>query len=328
MSNPIYQLLERSSDEVILMDGGMGTTVQDRGVDIANRLWGSYALMTGEGRTINDQIHQDFVAAGAEILIANTHNAGEDACAAFLTQHDLRKVELPQNIFDDPPADQAASLNAYIIQEAVASARRAISHGRTIAVATCIGSVEGAYATESHHSVDAIQQVMEREIEVHRAAGTDLLIFETLTTRQEIEGVARAARIQGLTEVGIGLTCGSDGRTLARVSMGAAVDIFADVQPVAYFIQCTNFDIVKTALKDLSDELGSCGITGVYANDGRNWRPPVWHGERVSPRSYGEAALEWRDLGARIIGGCCGTQPEHIAELERLLGRRSRPTIG
>jgi homocysteine S-methyltransferase len=45
-----------------------------------------------------------------------------------------------------------------------------------------------------------------------------------------------------------------------------------------------------------------------------------WHGERVSPEEYAAEAVKWRDRGARIIGGCCGTGPEHIAALKEALG--------
>jgi len=43
-----------------------------------------------------------------------------------------------------------------------------------------------------------------------------------------------------------------------------------------------------------------------------------WRGERIGLETYGEYALRWRDAGARIIGGCCGTSPEHIRHLKTI----------
>ena len=57
MSKVLDVLLTRSPDEIILMDGGMGTTSEDRGINTRNPMWGSFALLTEEGRKINDKIH-------------------------------------------------------------------------------------------------------------------------------------------------------------------------------------------------------------------------------------------------------------------------------
>ena len=61
-------------------------------------------------------------------------------------------------------------------------------------------------------------------------------------------------------------------------------------------------------------------VPGVYANDGRIWREARWHGSRLAPEDYAAHAARWRELGARVIGGCCGTGPQHIAALRDALG--------
>ena len=315
MATPLNRLLAQSSDDVLLMDGGMGTTLQDRGIDVGNCLWGSYALVTAQGRLSNVQIHQDFTAAGAQILIANTHNADFDACERFLREHDLSQVQLPDHILNTSATERSGALYRYITREAIKSAQQALSAEKPGLVATCIGSVEGAYATESHHSVDSVCGYMEAQIPVHVSAGAQLMLFETLTTRQEIAGIAKAVQNQELQDFGVGLTCGADGRTLAGVTISEAVDLLSAAAPTACFIQCTDYVLVEPALKTLIAAVDGEAITGVYANDGRIWDPPVWHGSRVSPETYARAALTWYEAGARIIGGCCGTTPAHIRAL-------------
>lgn len=306
MQKQIQELLARSPGEVILMDGGMGTTVEDRGVNTQTHLWGSFAFLTEEGRAITAGIHRDFAAAGAEVVIANMHNTTLEACKDFLVEHEY--VDLPCE-------NTAESLHRYLIHAAMECADRIMAP----VVAGCVGSVEGPYAKESKVTADEAQRLLEAEIEARGAEGCEFILFETLTTLQEIQGVARAVRGQGFGCFGIGLTCGDDGRTLAGVSMAEAIEQFSGFEPTAYFIQCTRYDLVERPLK----ELASVPVTGVYANDGRSWENMCWHGDRVSPQAYGEEAVKWRDAGARIIGGCCGTRPEHIRYLKNLFAKES-----
>ena len=103
------------------------------------------------------------------------------------------------------------------------------------------------------------------------------------------------------------------------MTIAEAVATFRPLAPAAFFIQCTDHDLVSPALTALVAEVGGSAVVGVYANDGRTWIDMRWHGDRVTPRAYAAAALEWREIGARVIGGCCGTTPEHIAALRDAL---------
>jgi homocysteine S-methyltransferase len=282
--------------DVVLMDGGMGSSVEDRGVPVRNALWGSHALLTDEGRAINDALHEEFVAAGAEIAIANLHNASLEACRAFAGE------------------DDAEALLARISRLGIESARRA---GPRL-VAAGLGSPEGPYATESRWTSEENRARTEPQVRAFREAGVDLVLFETLTTAPEIRAAAALAADLDLA-FGGGLTCGEDGRTLAGVPMAEAAAILGDASPQALFIQCTRYDLVLRALETLLPVLPEGCAPGVYANDGRAWIDMRWHGDRVTPEAYAAEALRWRDAGARIIGGCCGTGPEHVAALAAAL---------
>ncbi len=320
MAIPIRDLLARSPDRVILMDGGMGTTCEDRGVTTHSTLWGSFSLLSPEGRKINDAIHGDFVDAGAQILTANTHYALKPFCKAFLTSPSCDEGLVAGFAGTEGGAVHGGVLHAGLIRVAIESVQKAIPAGEPIAAATCMGSFEGPYARSSTLPAAETARLIKTELEVRQAARSDLVIFETLTTLEEIEGVALAARDRGETDVAVGFTCGPDGKTLAGVSMAEAVGVLSPVAPLIWFVQCTRYDLVKRALTDLKGALGPRETVGVYANDGRNWdnRRMEWIGNRIGPEEYGAFALRWRDAGARIIGGCCGTSPEHIKRLKEI----------
>ena len=76
------------------------------------------------------------------------------------------------------------------------------------------------------------------------------------------------------------------------------------------------FSFLATANAQLGENVG--GVITERA-DLRSWQtlPGSWHGARTSPSTYADGAEQWIALGATHIGGCCGTGPEHIAELKR-----------
>ena len=305
----------------LIMDGGMGTTIEDRGIDVRSAVWGSYCFVDGPSRQVNDQIHADFVDAGARILVANTHNVRLAKCAEFLENQDL--PGLPKHIAETHQSERPGFLHRWLHEQAVDSAQKAIPANAEIVVASCLGSVEplGPYAQESQITSQEAYRRLIPELRVRRHSGVDLIIFETLTTRSELEGVALLAREHDIGDFAVGLTCRSGGDTLAQISMAEVVDILADARPLIYFVQCTRYDYVKAALEQLKSEVEASDVVGVYANDGRVWKDRGWQGERISPKVYGEHATTWQQMGARVIGGCCGTGPDHIVELATTLGR-------
>ncbi len=315
MSEGILRRMLARHERPILMDGGMGSMIEDRGIDVRNEIWGSYCFVDSQGRTINNQLHAEYVSAGAQSLIANTHTIRLARCVAFLET--IADDELPTCVAEVDKLRRPEAFHRWLHEQAVDSAKQAVPSGDQVAVASCLGSIEplGAYARESQISSEEACRRFVPELQTRRNSGVDLILFETLTTRSEIEGVARLAREQDIGDFAVGLTCGSGGQTLANVTMAQVADILGDAQPMIYFVQCTRYDYVKAALEQLQENLTQTDITGVYANDGRIWKDRKWEGERTSPTTYAEEAITWQQMGARVIGGCCGTGPEHIAEL-------------
>jgi enediyne biosynthesis protein CalE2 len=314
----LARLLSRARTDLVVMDGGMGTTLEDRGTHCRSALWSSFALVTEEGLALTGQVHAEYAAAGAEILIANTHNAGLSACRAFL-EGDGPTDPLPDEVRRAAPERRPEAFLAWVHRRAVESARAAVPENASVAVAAGVGSAEGAYATESRLRPEQVAAELEPQVRALLDLNVDLILFETLTPRSEIEAAADLSRRLGVPAYGAGLTCGGDGRTLAGVTMRRAWEALAAWPPAAVFIQCTRYDYVQAALAGLVEAMDDGSVPGVYANDGRIWRNRIWHGERVTPEAYAEEALAWRDAGAGIIGGCCGTSPEHVAALVRRL---------
>ena len=95
--------------------------------------------------------------------------------------------------------------------------------------------------------------------------------------------------------------------------MAQVVDAMADQRPDVLLLNCAPPDHVSAGLEKLAPLWD--GPLGVYAHVGR-FNPPEWQfTDEYPPDKYLAACRQWHDLGATVIGGCCGTTPDHIAAL-------------
>ncbi len=105
-----------------------------------------------------------------------------------------------------------------------------------------------------------------------------------------------------------------DGRLLDGTPFRHVIDEVQSCNPLALLVNCRPGDQIAAALQTLRDAYP--GIIGAYGN-GPGCPDPVsgWQLEEGGVGTYLNDARTWYGLGARIIGGCCGTTPEHIAAL-------------
>lgn len=274
----------------------MGSAIEAAGIDVHHELWGSAALLTAEGRAINDRLHADYRAAGAELLIANTHNLSRAHCAAYLARH--------------PIAPDADMLLERLTRAAIDSARKTDG-----LVAGCLASPDRPYARRASLTPEAVTIALRAQYEALLRCAPDVVLFEMLTTESDVEGVA--ALIDDRVPVGVGLVC-DRGAMRSGLPIREAVRAFA-AHDVTFFVQCTPYEEVDAALASL---LAVTDRAGVYANDGRSFVDGHWHGDGADPETYADAALRWVEAGARLVGGCCGTTPRHIAAIRARLSRR------
>jgi S-methylmethionine-dependent homocysteine/selenocysteine methylase len=292
----------------IVLDGAMGTLLEDEGVDVKNALWGSRALLDPPGRALTTELHRRYVAAGAELLMANTHNASLAYCQRFLDE--TPRAAWPAWAAEPEPA--RALMRA--LNRAGLSAARAAAEGTSARVAGCLASPDVPYTREATLSPDEVAAALGPQVDaLTEGPLPDLLLFEMCTTASDLDGVAQVAR--GLdVPIGIGLVCGDDERLLGGVDVPEAVERLRPARPAALFVQCTRWDLVARPLEALLAAAPGV-LVGAYGNDGRQWLDGAWAGERVTPETYADAVEAWWRLGARAIGGCCGTTPSHVAAL-------------
>ncbi len=286
---------------MIVLDGAMGSELERRGVSTALPLWSAAALDAAPEMV--ERIHSEYLAAGAQVITTNTFRTNIRALAKAGIAH--RAQELTQR--------------------AVALARRALCSAPASAlIAGSIAPVEDCYAPALVPS-DA-ELLAEHTIQANNlaTAGVDLLLIETQNTIREAVAALRAAHATG-KPVWVSFTLNAENHLLSGEPLSEAVRAVLPWQPQAVLVNCIPVAQVAPVVKQLRALVPAHIAIGAYANAGRTDETGQWTmAGGVSPDDYAEAAREWRALGATIIGGCCGTTPEHIAALARQLSEGQR----
>ncbi|MGH2562286.1 MAG: homocysteine S-methyltransferase family protein [Thermomicrobiales bacterium] len=283
-----------TSDDVLLLDGATGTELHRRGVATTLPLWSALGLI--ERPDVVRQIHTDYARAGADVIVANTFRT---------TRRTLARAGL---------AGDVVALNNL----AVRLARDGAAGGRVgVLVAGSIAPLEDCYSPWlSPPFYQALTEHRE-QARLLAEAGVDFLMVETMPLATEAEAALIAARETGL-DATVGFVCGDDGRLLSGETLAEAVARVTPHDPAAILVNCAPVRVIDAALEELRT-LTALPIGG-YANLGiadpeMGWAPD----EAVSGDQYANMVAPWLRHGARVIGGCCGTTPEHISRLRDLL---------
>jgi len=302
------------TDPWIVMDAALGTRVEALGFDVDNPLWGSAALLSDEGRDAVRAIHRDDVRAGAELLVANTHNASSASCRAFVERGFAQRAMAPGLPRAHPESDPAGrALLEWVNRAAVDTARAAA--GPSVRIAACLMSPDRPYARAASLPAERVREELLEQAEILDALRLDLVIFEMLSTDADVSGAAQVIRTLR-SPVGFGLTCGVDGATHGGVDPVRAARTLFDAGASIGFVQCTHHDAVLGPLERLVK--ASALPIGAYANDGRTLCDGVWRGTSIAPSDYAALAERWIEAGARAVGGCCGTGAGHVRALAAL----------
>ena len=283
----------------ILLNAATGTELQRRGADTRLPLWSARAL--ADAPDLVRAIHREEVAAGAEVVTANTFRTH---------RRTLAKGGL---------AERSRELTAL----AVRLAREASgAGGRDVFVAGSVAPLEDCYRPDLVPEDSALEREHDEQAESLAAAGVDLLLLETHNTVRELIAAARAARTTGLPFAASMVTDGN-GRLLSGEAIEDAVRELEPLDPDVLSINCVPAGKLGADLGRLSAAapgvpLAAYGNLGLPADD-RGW---AFTGE-LSPEAYAELARGWLALGARIVGGCCGTRPAHTAALRYAISMAS-----
>jgi S-methylmethionine-dependent homocysteine/selenocysteine methylase len=294
MARPRWQ--EKLDDGgTLVLDGGTGTELRRRGMALSNSTWSALASLTQF--ELLRSIHADYIAAGADVITTNTF-----ATTRFV----LDAAGL---------ADDFARINA----SAVAAAREARDLvAREVAIAGSISCLPPRFDVHAYPDERTERAAYLELAETLAAAGVDLLVLEMLQETRHAPLACDAARAVGLP-VWLGVSCrlGAGGALVGfdfpLVPIAECLEAVLPFTPAAVNVMHSPVAAIAPALREVRARWR--GTLGAYPEIG-DGTPHV--PQAVSPDGLGALALGWMADGARILGGCCGTTPEHVRALANL----------
>jgi enediyne biosynthesis protein CalE2 len=282
------------TEPILLLDGAMGTELYRRGVKTRLPSWSAQALI--ENPEMVCEVHEDYIQAGSEIITANTFRT---------TSRALEKASLR------PRAKELTYLAVSLAKQA-----RSNCAGKPVWIAGSVAPLEDCYEPDLTPDSETAFREHSELIEWLVEAGVDLILIETMNTVQEAVVAARAAAMCGVP-VFISWTCAPDGNILSGESLNKAILSLEQHKPSAFLVNCTPANNIGPALRKMRE--ATKVPIGAYANIGKP--EPIYGWEfthELDPSAYAFEAQGWVREGAKIIGGCCGTTPEHISALKNL----------
>jgi homocysteine S-methyltransferase len=310
---------ERTIDPpVVVLDGGLATELEARGHELSDRLWSARLLLTEPDAIVD--VHRAYFEAGATVATTASYQA-----------------TIPG--FEAAGLDRAAALQA--IRRSVELARRArAAHddasggvGGQRLIAGSVGPYGAMLADGSEYrgdydpGPDILREVHAPRIDALLEAGADLLALETIPTVREAEVLLRLVESSGAS-AWLSYQCRNGATTAAGEPIADAVALATDVEGiVAVGINCT-------APRFLADLLAAAHAASdraliAYPNGGDRWDAATrrWVSADVAGSFEPEAVATWTGLGARWLGGCCGTGPADITALRVALGTPPEPVL-
>lgn len=304
MTNALTELLQ--TRDWLMLDGATGTNLFDMGLmsGDAPELWNTDAP---------DKIralHDGFIEAGSDVILTNSFGG---------SRYRLKLHDAQDRVFE---LNEAA---AKIARERVERS------GRTVIVAGSVGPTGEILQPVGALSHDDAVSAFREQMQGLMSGGADVIWTETISSEEEFRAVAEAADAEGAPLCGT-LSFDTAGRTMMGLTSSGFAGMAGSLPkaPLAIGANCGTGapDLLRTIL-GISGADGQAVVIA-KANAGI---PKYVDGKIIydgTPELMARYACLARDAGARLIGGCCGTRPEHLRAMKAALQAHTpgeRPTL-
>ena len=305
---------ERLARRIFFLDGAMGTSVQECDLDLDRDFHGKEnctEILVQTRPDIVQQIHESYLAVGSDIVETNTFGANKLVLAEF----DL--------------VDQTRKLNEQAVQIARAACEKYTSKNKPRFVAGSIGPGT-KLVTLGHTDWDTIFDSYLEQVRGLLDGGVDLLLIETAQDLLQIK-VALNACLQAMGERGqsaddvpmmVQVTIETTGTMLLGTEIAAAASALSNYPILSLGLNCATG---PAQMVEHVQWLGRHwpGMISVVPNAGM---PALVDGQTrypLEPPAFAQEMLRFVDeSGVNIVGGCCGTTPQHIEQLVEAIGER------
>jgi homocysteine S-methyltransferase len=293
----------RETHGTVVLDGGLATELERRGADLRDPLWSAKVLV--EDPDAIRAVHEAYFEAGADVAISASYQATFEGLAG-------RGIG----------SDEAAKL----MRRSVELAREAASGGQIVAASVGpYGAMLGngaEYTGDYDKDEDELVGFHLPRLEALAEAEPDVFAVETIPSFVEAGALARALERVPEIPAWVSFSCRDGGHVCDGTPIEEAVEIVtAAPSVIAVGVNCTSPLHVERLVETISAMTDKPVVC--YPNRGSFWDPmrKAWTDPPRQDARPPLRPLAWREAGASLIGGCCGTTPEDIAAIAAALGR-------
>ena len=294
ISKPKFLALLETSKTPLLGDGAMGTLLNARGATFDK----CFDLLNLSQPALVGDIHRLYIEAGAQVIQTNTFGANRFKLAAHGLEARLAEIN----------------------RAGVELARRvALASFKDVLVAGDVGPLGVRLAPYGRVQPEQARQAFAEQIQALAVAGADLIIIETISDLLEMRQAVLAARQVCALPLVASMTFTRDDRTLLGDTPDKVARALAELGADLIGVNCSGGPAqIWRILRQMRQAVPQSRFS-VMPNAG--WPEQV--GGRImypaNPDYFGEYALAFCEAGASLIGGCCGTTPQHIAAMRLAL---------
>jgi S-methylmethionine-dependent homocysteine/selenocysteine methylase len=280
----------------VIFPGGMGTELQRRGYRSALPPWPAAANLDAPG--LVEQIHADYIEAGADVAVTNTFRT---------TPRTFAK------------AGRDADAWTALRQAVTAALRAKWKAGRPVFVGGSFAPLEDCYRPDLVPSAGELREEHRQQAGRLADAGVDFLLPETIDAGLEGQIMAEAASATGLPFI-VSFVVDSEANLLDGTPIAKALEKTDLPGRVGVSLNCRPVGTLDSAFQKLSSvfdgAIGLCPNGMGHANGDLGWCFEEG-GDGIA--KFTACAMRWKAAGATILGGCCGTTPAYIQALHREL---------
>ena len=273
-------------NKILLLDGGMGTVLQQRGLPPG----GQPELLNLTKPDLIGSVHRAYIDAGSQVVYTNTFGANRKKLAR--TGHSVDEI----------------------VRAAVHIARKAA--GDDALVALDIGPLGELLEPMGSLPFEAAYDLFSEIAEAGAAAGADLAVIETMSDLYETKAALLAVKERTALPVFVTMSFEASGRTFTGCTIPSMARTLEGLGADAIGLNCS---LGPDLLAPLLAELCRSVRVPVIAKPNAGLPDPVDGHYDMGPEAFAAALLPCLDAGVTIFGGCCGTSPEYIRALRAAL---------
>ena len=282
-----------------ILDGSMGQELARRGYGKSDGIWSAKALIESPDMVAN--VHRDYINGGARVITTNTYST----IPSYLEKEGLKERY-----------QELTALAGRIAREV------ADEFGRSVQVAGCLPPLDVSYRPDLVPSDENSRPIYKNLVEVLDPC-VDLFLCETMSSAREGRNAVLAAR-QFATKsqpVWVSWTLADNGDSGLRSgeSILEAYQAVEPFKPDAFLFNCTDPQAITrglTELVELTDKPIGAYPNSFHVPDGWTLDNDIDVEKRdMHIHEFVDFADKWFDIGASIVGGCCGIGPDHISAL-------------